>query len=441
MITSKQGPLVQAEWRQRLINGSYMVRASGIFQLDKQAFLDKGDLPGYRDFRGHVESSGQFRLNNKWVYGWDGTLVTDRSYFQDYGLLTEGPDGQSARDDAGLRDVAGLPAGPRREQLLRYPRDVLLWLFQPGQPAPDPGHSSGHRSRLYVAKHPVLGGELSLHSNLTSLTREAAFFDPITLNAVNQRLVLDRQRRSGRQDVNNCLLRGVPGTYTRFSTEVNWRRTVIDTYGQMFTPFASARVDFANVEIVNDPGVSNFMKPGETDVARVMPTVGLEYRYPFISVQSWGTQTIEPIAQVIARPNETGIGQAAQRGLAEPDLRRQQPVRVNKFAGYDRVEGGGRLNAGINYTAQFNRGGFVNVMFGQSYQPVRAELLCGRRPDQYRHPERPRHHPLRLCGAGGLPAEFDVHADLTVPHERGRLHAAADANSRRRPISTAGPPR
>ncbi len=36
-----------------------------------------------------------------------------------------------------------------------------------------------------------------------------------------------------------------------------------------------------------------------------MPTVGLEYRYPFINVQPWGTTTIEPIAQLIIRPNET----------------------------------------------------------------------------------------------------------------------------------------
>ena len=57
-----------------------------------------------------------------------------------------------------------------------------------------------------------------------------------------------------------------------------------------------------------------------------MPTVGLEYRYPFIAVQSWGTQTIEPIAQVIVRPNETEHRQAAERGLAKPDLRRHQPV-------------------------------------------------------------------------------------------------------------------
>jgi LPS-assembly protein len=42
--------------------------------------------------------------------------------------------------------------------------------------------------------------------------------------------------------------------------------------------------------------------------------------------------------------------------------------KINKFSGWDRVEGGGRANAGIQYTAQFNQGGNVNMLFGQSYQ-------------------------------------------------------------------------
>ena len=32
------------------------------------------------------------------------------------------------------------------------------------------------------------------------------------------------------------------------------------------------------------------------------------------------------------------------------------------------MEGGGRLNAGLQYTAQFNRAGFLNILFGQSHQ-------------------------------------------------------------------------
>jgi LPS-assembly protein len=42
--------------------------------------------------------------------------------------------------------------------------------------------------------------------------------------------------------------------------------------------------------------------------------------------------------------------------------------KVDKFSGWDREEGGGRANVGVQYTAQFNHGGFVNALFGQSYQ-------------------------------------------------------------------------
>jgi LPS-assembly protein len=41
---------------------------------------------------------------------------------------------------------------------------------------------------------------------------------------------------------------------------------------------------------------------------------------------------------------------------------------VDKFSGYDREEGGGRANVGVQATTQFDRGGAVKVMFGQSYQ-------------------------------------------------------------------------
>ena len=44
-----------------------------------------------------------------------------------------------------------------------------------------------------------------------------------------------------------------------------------------------------------------------------MPTAGVEYRYPLIDVQAWGTQTIEPIAQLIVRPNETYVGGSPTR--------------------------------------------------------------------------------------------------------------------------------
>ena len=99
-----------------------------------------------------------------------------------------------------------------------------------------------------------------------------------------------------------------------------------------------------------------------------MPTVGLEYRYPFINVQPWGTTTIEPIAQVIIRPNETYAGKLPNEDAQSMVFDASNLFSVDKFSGYDRVEGGGRANVGVQATTQFDRGGTVKVLFGQSYQ-------------------------------------------------------------------------
>jgi len=100
----------------------------------------------------------------------------------------------------------------------------------------------------------------------------------------------------------------------------------------------------------------------------VMPTVGLEYRYPFINVQPWGTTTIEPIAQIIIRPNETYAGKLPNEDAQSLVFDASNLFSVDKFSGYDRVEGGGRANVGVQATTQFDRGGSINALFGQSYQ-------------------------------------------------------------------------
>jgi LPS-assembly protein len=219
----------------------------------------------------------------------------------------------------------------------------------------------------YVFAQPVLGGELGIRSNLTSISRQEANFEAINLAAAAGQLCSITNADPAQKTAANCMLRGVPGDYTRASTEITWRRSIVDQFGQVFTPFASLRGDLASVNVSAEPGVSNFITTGSNEVARFMPTVGLEYRYPFINVQSWGTQTIEPIAQLIIRPNETSIGSLPNEDSQSFIFDASNLFRVNKFAGWDRVEGGGRLNVGGRYTAQFNQGGYLSVVAGQSY--------------------------------------------------------------------------
>ena len=130
---------------------------------------------------------------------------------------------------------------------------------------------------------------------------------------------------------------------------------------------ASIRADAINASILNQPGVSNYLPPGDINDVRLMPTLGFEYRYPFINVQPWGTTTIEPIAQVILRPNEQYAGRLPNEDAQSMAFDTSNLFSVDKFSGYDRVEGDGRANVGVQATAQFDHGGYVKAMFGQSY--------------------------------------------------------------------------
>jgi LPS-assembly protein len=368
MITTRQGPLLQAEWRQRLVNGAYAIRATGIFQRDKDVFFNSGfPTPGYRDWRGSIETSGQFNLSDKWVWGWDGTLLSDKTYLQDYRLYRapQSPDLLKSTPDSALSQLYLSGRGERSYFDLRTQYFLGFSLADDQKQIPSIHPLLDHD---YTFKNPILGGEMSLRSNLTSLSRDTANFDPITTNAMTFGFCNPATADPARTNSINCLLRGVPGNYTRFSSEATWKRTLIDPWGQMFTPFVTVRGDAASLNVSNQVGVANYIQVGQNEVGRVMPTAGLEYRYPLISVHSWGTQTVEPIAQLILRPNETGVGVLPNEDAQSLIFDDSNLFKHDKFSGWDRVEGGGRANVGIQYTAQFNRGGSVNVLFGQSYQ-------------------------------------------------------------------------
>ncbi|WP_371259479.1 LPS-assembly protein LptD [Bradyrhizobium sp. URHD0069] len=361
-FTSRQGVLFQGEFRQRLINGAYQIRAYGIDQLDPGAFAG---LPGDRTFRGGIDTKGQFAPNDKWVWGWDGVLLSDFYFFSDYRLA-------QYRDPFG--SFLSLPTEAISQLYLTgvgnrsyFDARTIYYLsysgFQDQVPVIHPVLDYSN-----VLNHPIFGGEFSYKTNLTSLTRNTAVFDPITTLANTASLCVTASADPLARLPSQCLLRGIPGTYTRLTAEGQWRRSFTDSAGQIWTPFASVRADAINAEISNQPGVSNFLPVGDTNALRVMPTVGLEYRYPFINVQPWGTTTIEPIAQVIIRPNESYAGQLPNEDAQSLVFDTSNLFSVDKFSGYDRVEGGGRANVGVQATTQFDRGGAIKFLFGQSYQ-------------------------------------------------------------------------
>jgi LPS-assembly protein len=368
-ISTKQGVLMQGEFRQRLMNGAYQIRAAGIRQQDPEYFGPTSSAN--RDGRGSLESEGKFALDTRWTWGWDALLLSDKYFLQDYNpslsAYRQNPNNLSVTSEG----ISQLYLTGRGNRSYFDARSIYYLGFSPSDIQAEIPVIHPVIDYDYTFNHPVLGGELGYKLNFTSLSRQQANFDAITqtaltggLNGESQCLTADPAIKTPA----NCVLHGIPGTYSRFSAETHWRHTFTDSIGERFTPFASVRADAASMQIDNDPSVSNFIQTGDNNLVRAMPTVGLEYRFPFIDVEPWGTQTVEPIAQVIARPDEPQIGKWPNEDAQSFIFDDSNLFRVDKFSGWDRVEGGGRANYGVQYTAQFDKGGFVNALFGQSYQ-------------------------------------------------------------------------
>jgi LPS-assembly protein len=368
MVTSMEGELFQGTWRQRLVDGSYTIRAGGIFQTDPGYFANRDgpDSPTANTFRGAVQTAGQFALTDKWVWGWTGLYMTDTQFLYDYQLgqfLSAFDPFHTGVAAEGVSQVYLTGAGDRSYFDIR---SIYYYGFSGADVQAQIPIIAPVLDYSNVLAQPVIGGEMSYKFNLISLTRQQAEFDAINQNAANNGLCTSNNPAV--INSSNCLLRGIAGTYTRSSAELDWRRTFVTNDGQMITPFFGVRGDVAALDVVNQAGTSNYIAPGQTELARAMPDVGVEYRYPFVDVESWGTQTIVPIAQLILRPNETQIGKFPNEDAQSVVFSDSNLFSIDKFSGWDRVEGGDRVNAGFQYTAQVNKAGSFNVLFGQSYQ-------------------------------------------------------------------------
>ena len=375
---SRQGVLGQAEYRQRLLTGSFNIRAAGIFQQDKSAFLPAPYGAGNREARGSIETAGRFNINEHWHYGWDVAMLSDKWFLQNYKIRSESFStnyillestsqlylrGQGDRSFFDLRGYyfQGLSFADWQKQL---PLVAPVLDYDKRVNGPDP-----------------IGGEARLQFNFTNISRDATQFTPATLANRSFPFYSNYLGNFGAVPYESCsvfqrgvcLVRGLAGDFARTSVEASWRREFIDEAGQVWTPFASLRADGffnnPNTSGFQNQQITNFIRGDQNFAARVMPTAGVEYRYPFVAdAGRYGTHTISPIGQVIARPNETHIGRLPNEDAHSLVYDDTTLFNWNKFSGYDRLEGGVRANLGLQYNVVTPSGWTGNALFGQSYQ-------------------------------------------------------------------------
>lgn len=315
-LTTRQSLFGDVEWRHRLRSGIYNVRGYGLYEL----------RPGVTDeesrWRGAVETHGDFAIDSDWSWGWDGALVSDRDFDNDYdvslgrrGMLTNRvyAVGLSGRNYASA-------------QALQF-ETLLTEEDQDRLPTALP-----YVSANYFFDQPVLGGEVGLDVNAYSLSR----------NEADARFDLGTDQ-------------------TRAVADLHWRRQMTFGSGLVFTPHANLRNDIY-VEQDGPEADGN-----DRTSAHILPSAGVDVRWPLVADYGIAQSILSPVFQIVAAPNEPDEGEIGNEDAVTLNFDHTNLFLSDRFTGYDRYEGGTRINVGATYDLLGANGGFLRASAGESF--------------------------------------------------------------------------
>ncbi len=341
---TRQGFLGQLEFRHRMTNGQYAIRVAGISQSDPGAFAGAAS----QTLRGAINTTGEFAINQDWTFGWNGTLLSDRTFTRDYGVINSDVEGtESTVYLKGLRDRNYFEARASYYQVLTNqatlsPSVDATRYNQSRQPI------VGEIDSKKYADHSLFGGELSFTTNVAALSR-------------------------GQDDTFTYLggpptyFSGTAGNTIRATEQVDWKKRFIGPMGQVITPFAYVRGDAFYLNGQTAAATAAGLTSA-SDAYRFMPAVGVDWSLPILVQDAHSTNIIEPRAQLIVRPNEMDAGVLPNNDAQSLVFDVSNLFSHDKFSGYDREEGGTRLNLGIHYNGSFDNGASLDATFGQSFQ-------------------------------------------------------------------------
>jgi len=334
---TRQGFLLQGEFRQRFANGEHILSMAGISQLNRSSFTGN-TVDAQETNRGMIGSKGTFEINPRWAFGWDVLVQSDNNFAKTYELSTF--DGTTFTNQVYLSGLGK-----------RNSFDARAFYFDI-QDA-DPNSLAENKQAVaqvldYSYTHPeaVLGGELTADINLTNVNRNRE--DDLIIPGIVDRF------------------RGLEGTYQRLTADLEWKRNFIVPGGLSLTPILAARGDLIGSSMADPVGYTGNFDSDDAATRRML-TAGIDARYPILLTTQYSSHIIEPIAQIFARPNEEYAGGLPNEDAQSFVFDATSLFDRDKFSGYDRIEGGTRANLGIRYTGALGNGYALRAIAGQSF--------------------------------------------------------------------------
>ena len=308
LLATRNGPAIEVDYRRRFNDGMISINAS-IAQYN-------GDVGA------HVFARGKFAIDEVWRWGFDLQRTTAYNYMRDFhiagsqAVLTsqaylEGfGQGAWARLDA--RVYQTLSSAVRAEKLpYVLPRFEYSFLGEPGW----------------------LGGRISL---------DAGAFN---------------------------VFRHVGANTQRANTSLGWETGAIGRLGDVWN--VRVQVEGAGYYAHQFDQQPNFGPKGTINSAQAMPTAAVRLNWPMTrNAGTWGTQIIEPIAQIIAAPRgSTYVGSLIpNEDSLDQDFTDATLFALNRFPGVDRQEGGVRVNVALHAAWYLPAGGTIDALVGQGFR-------------------------------------------------------------------------
>jgi LPS-assembly protein len=329
-LMSRQGLLLGAEWVQRFDNGSFQIKGSGVYQLDKDAFSFS---EARRDWRGALQTSGNFRPASEWTAGWSYTAFTDAAYLADYDLTAA----TSSVNEVYATHLSEDNFFDVRVQQFNLLGDVLEET-QDRQGQAVPAVRFEHMLELAPGS-----GRVEISGRLLGVNRE----------------------RDATTSVNGVPYSfGYAGGKQHATVQAGWQNQYIGMGGFVATPYLGGRADFAYYDGTSTDSAA----PGETTLWSATPIAAMDVRFPMSASDGATVHLIEPIGQMVYRGSNTtavGITNDNAQSFVFDDT---NLFSFNRFSGSDRQETGLRANIGGRYQANFVDGSYLEVIAGQSFQ-------------------------------------------------------------------------
>jgi LPS-assembly protein len=333
-ITTKAGPVLAGEYRERFGNGEIDAIASANYgTIGSGTVADTGE-----QFRGHINAHGTFDLDPEFRTGFDIERASDQTYLLRFGFPT--PPLGALISRAYLEGFE--PRGAT---------DIDAYAFQPLQP----GFGDATQpivlpvaTRSWATEPDAFGfgGIWRFNANLLNIVREV-------------------------------------GTGTRrLSFGSEWDRTFRDRLGGQYKFLLSTRADgysIVDLSQKSNPDLPSYYFPmngmpakkpvGPNLLAgRVFPQVGLIWNYPLIRRGAATTQLVEPIAAVFAGPTGGNRHDIPDEDSLNFEFSDTDLFRPDRLSGYDVLDTGQRVDYGLKLGLYDDRGGSYRMLVGQSYR-------------------------------------------------------------------------